>query len=71
MHFTFGIRLAPEYQIVGMDRTNHGEWWHGPAGHHQPSNGIRNDDTVHPQIPSATVEMGAVPPSTEAQNKAK
>lgn len=71
MHFTFGIRLNVEDQMVGMDKLTHGEMWHGPTRRRRSSliYPIPSEQPKNPGV--AVVEMGAVPPATETQNQQK
>jgi len=51
MQLTFGIRLNPDDQIVGMDMTGHGESWFGPTTQSHRSTIVENKNKVSPHIP--------------------
>lgn len=68
LHFTIGIRLKHDDELVGLDRTVHGELWHGPTAVHS-SKAKNNENAVHPDASHTNIEMPAIPPSAGAANQ--
>ncbi|CAM4839355.1 unnamed protein product, partial [Rotaria magnacalcarata] len=70
MHFTFGIKHTSADQIIGLDKTMHGESWFGPGHHAYPSkNPTNSNNAVHPGVSLAIVDTAAVPSPAQSQNQ--
>jgi hypothetical protein len=71
MQLTFGIKLNPEDQMVGMDMAGHGESWHGPAIDPLHSATKMSNKGVAPNILPATIEDANVASHASASTESR